>query len=189
MQMLGGGKKDSRAVVPVAVAPSGDKKAPTGVNDLGNFVDYVVRALVDKHGKSRNSLMPVLQGVVKEDRYLSEEAMLEVARELDISAADVFGTASFYTFLDTVPRGSYVIRVCKTIACHMAGKDVVIDALSDMLKIKVGETTVDGKFTLLTANCLGWCHKGPVMLVNDEVFPQITAQKAVEIVEEYARKK
>jgi len=48
---------------------------------------------------------------------------------------------------------------------------------------------VDGKFTLLTANCLGWCHKGPVMLVNDEVFPQITAQKAVEIVEEYARKK
>ncbi len=151
--------------------------------------ETLVRALVDKHGKSRNSLMPVLQGVVKEERYLSEEAMLEVARELDISAADVFGTASFYTFLDTVPRGSYVIRVCKTIACHMAGKDVVIDALSDMLKIKVGETTVDGKFTLLTANCLGWCHKGPVMLVNDEVFPQITAQKAVEIVEEYARKK
>lgn len=151
--------------------------------------ETLIRKLVDKHGRSRNSLMPVLQGIVKEERFLSEEAMLGVAKELDISAADVFGTASFYTFLDTVPRGTNVIRVCKTISCHMAGKDAVIDALVDALKIKVGETTVDGKFTLLTANCLGWCHKGPVMLVNDEVYPQITPQKAVEIIEEYARKK
>jgi NADH:ubiquinone oxidoreductase subunit E len=151
--------------------------------------ETLIRKLVDKHGKSRNSLMPVLQGIVKEQRFLSEEAMLGVAQELDLSAAEVFGTASFYTFLDTVPRGLNVIRVCKTISCHMAGKDAVIDALEESLKIRVGETTVDGKFTLLTANCLGWCHKGPVMLVNDEVYPQITPQKAVEIIEEYARKK
>jgi len=70
----------------------------------------------------------------------------------------------------------------------MKGKDEVLLALENMLKIKAGETTHDKKFTLLTANCLGWCHKGPVMLVNDEVYPELTPQKAIEIIEEYARK-
>ncbi len=69
----------------------------------------------------------------------------------------------------------------------MKGKDEIIHALEDTLKIKVGETTHDKKFTLLTANCLGWCHKGPVMLVNDEVFPEINQQKAVEIIEGIAK--
>jgi NADH-quinone oxidoreductase subunit E len=122
--------------------------------------DLLVQELVKKHGKTRNSLMAVLQGVVQEERYLSEDAMIAVARELDLAAADVYGTASFYTFLDTIPRGKNIIRVCKTITCHMKGKDDVLLALEDMLKIKVGETTHDKKFTLLSANCLGWCHKG-----------------------------
>jgi NADH-quinone oxidoreductase subunit E len=149
--------------------------------------DLLVQELVKKHGKTRNSLMAVLQGVVQEERFLSEDAMIAVARELDLAAADVYGTASFYTFLDTVPRGKNIIRVCKTITCHMKGKDDVLLALEDMLKIKVGETTHDKKFTLLSANCLGWCHKGPVMLVNDEIYPDLTPQKAIEIIEEYAK--
>lgn len=131
--------------------------------------------------------MAVLQGVVKEERFLSEDALIAVAREFDLSAADVYGTASFYTFLDTIPRGKNIIRVCKTITCHMKGKDEVLLALENMLKVKAGETTHDRKFTLLTANCLGWCHKGPVMLVNDEVYPELTPQKAIEIIEEYSR--
>lgn len=149
--------------------------------------ETLVKELVKQHGKSRNSLMAVLQGIVKEERFLSEDAMIAVAKELDLAAADVYGTASFYTFLDTVPRGKNIIRVCKTITCHMKGKDDVILALENMLKIKVGDTTHDKRFTLLTANCLGWCHKGPVMLINDEVYPELTPQKAIEIVEEYAK--
>lgn len=149
--------------------------------------EALVKELVEKNGKTRNSLMPVLQGIVHNERFLSEEALLCVARELDLSAADVYGTASFYTFLDTVPRGKNIIRVCKTITCHMKGKDDIINAISNALKIKVGETTHDKKFTLLTANCLGWCHKGPVMLVNDEVYPDLTPHKAIEIIEEYAK--
>ena len=70
----------------------------------------------------------------------------------------------------------------------MSGKDEIIEALQNMLKIKVGETTVDKKFSLLTANCLGWCHKGPVMLVNDEVYPELTTQKAIEIIQSYQQK-
>ena len=69
----------------------------------------------------------------------------------------------------------------------MKGKDEIIKAISDALSIKVGETTHDKKFTLLTANCLGWCHKGPVMLVNDEVYPELTIQKALEVIEEYSK--
>lgn len=149
--------------------------------------ELLVKELVKQHGKTRNSLMAVLQGVVQKERFLSEDAMIAVARELDLAAADVYGTASFYTFLDTVPRGKNIIRVCKTITCHMKGKDDVLLALENMLKIKAGETTHDKRFTLLTANCLGWCHKGPVMLVNDEIYPELTPQKAIEIIEEYAK--
>jgi NADH:ubiquinone oxidoreductase subunit E len=150
--------------------------------------EVLIHELVEKHGKTRNALMPVLQGVVAREKYLSEESMIAVARELDLSAADVYGTASFYTFLDTKPRGKNIVRVCKTISCHMQGKDAIIRAIEDHLMIKTGETSHDKKFTLLTANCLGWCHKGPVMLINDEVFPSITPEKAIEIIEEFAKK-
>jgi NADH-quinone oxidoreductase subunit E len=148
--------------------------------------EELIRELVLKHGKSRNSLMAVLQGVVQSENFLSEEAMITVAKELELSAAEVYGTASFYTFLDTIPRGKNIIRLCKTITCHMKGKDEIIAALENSLGIKVGETTHDKKFTLLTANCLGWCHKGPVMLINNQVFPELTVQKAIEIVEKFA---
>ncbi|MCD4770194.1 MAG: NAD(P)H-dependent oxidoreductase subunit E, partial [Bacteroidales bacterium] len=80
-------------------------------------IDNLVKDLVKQHGRKREALMPILQGVVAEHNYLTDEAMVEIARELDLSAADVYGTASFYTFLDTEPRGKYVIRVCKTITC------------------------------------------------------------------------
>lgn len=149
--------------------------------------ELLVKELVGINGRSRNSLMPILQGIVHEEHYLSEEAMLCVAKELDLSAADVYGTASFYTFLDTVPRGKNIIRVCKTITCHMKGKDEIINSICNHLKIKVGETTHDKKYTLLTANCLGWCHKGPVMLVNDEVYPELTPTKAIDILETYGK--
>jgi NADH-quinone oxidoreductase subunit E len=152
-------------------------------------IDDFVKEQVDLHGRSRTSLMPVLQAVVRNEHYLSEEAMVAIARELDLSTADVYGTASFYTFMDTVPRGKYIIRVCKTITCHMKGKDAIIETLEGLLGIKLGETTSDGKFSLLQANCLGWCHKGPVMLINDEVYPEIDPQSATTVIQEYLKKK
>jgi NADH-quinone oxidoreductase subunit E len=151
-------------------------------------IEVFVKDQADKHGRQRTSLMPILQAVIHSERFLSEEAMIAIAKELDLSTADVFGTASFYTFMDTVPRGKNIIRICKTITCHMKGKDAIIETLEDMLKIKLGETTSDGLFSLLQANCLGWCHKGPVMLINNEVYPEITPEKAVEVIQEYLKK-
>ncbi|MCA1755951.1 MAG: NAD(P)H-dependent oxidoreductase subunit E [Bacteroidales bacterium] len=144
-----------------------------------------MKELVELHGAGRTSLIPILQGIVEKYNYLSDDAMVEVAKELDLSAAEVYGTASFYSFLDIKPRGKYVIRVCKTITCSMKGKMEVIETLEDMLKIKVGETTSNGKFTLLETNCMGWCHKAPAMLINEIPYTELTTEKVVKIIKDY----
>ncbi|MGQ9621157.1 MAG: NADH-quinone oxidoreductase subunit NuoE, partial [Bacteroidales bacterium] len=151
-------------------------------------IGNLVKQLAEKHGKQRESLIPILQGIVEKHNYLSDEAMVEVAKELEISAAEVYGTASFYTFLDTVPRGKYVIRVCKTITCMMKGKDDILNTIEDMLKIKVGETTPDRIFTLLETNCIGWCHKAPALLINEIPYTELTPEKVVEILKGYMKK-
>lgn len=151
-------------------------------------VGNLVKELSDKHGRRRDSLMPILQGIVERHNYLTDEAMVEVARELDISAAEVFGTASFYTFLDTSVRGKYVIRVCKTITCSMKGKNDILHTIEDMLKIRVGETTSDKMFSLIETNCIGWCHKAPAILINEIPYTELTNEKVVEIIKSYMRK-
>ena len=138
--------------------------------------------------RERSSLMPILQGIVEKHNYLTDEAMVEVAKELDISAAEVYGTASFYTFLDTSVRGKYVIRVCKTITCSMKGKNDILHTLEDMLKIKVGETTSDKQFSLIETNCIGWCHKAPAILINEMPYTELSPEKVVEIIKDYMRK-
>ena len=148
----------------------------------------LVKELADKHGRKRESLMPILQDIVKKYNYLTDESMVEVATELDISAAEVYGTASFYTFLDTETRGKYVIRVCKTITCSMKGKNDVISTLEDILKIRVGETTPDKMFTLLETNCIGWCHKAPAMLVNDMPYTDLTPETVMDVIKGYMSK-
>ncbi|HOB84090.1 MAG TPA: NAD(P)H-dependent oxidoreductase subunit E [Bacteroidales bacterium] len=152
---------------------------------MGNLV----KELSDKHGRARDSLIPILQGIVERHNYLTDEAMVEVAKELDISAAEVYGTASFYTFLDTTVRGKYVIRVCKTITCSMKGKSEIIQTLEDMLKIRVGETTSDRQFSLIETNCIGWCHKAPAILINEMPYTELTPEKVVEIIKGYMQKR
>ena len=148
----------------------------------------LVRELANKHGRSRESLLPILQDLVVRNRFLSKQDMIDVARELDISAADVYGTATFYTFLDTEVRGKYVIRICKTISCAMKGKNEILETIEEILKVKLGETTPDRKFSLLEANCIGWCHKAPAMLINDMPYTELTPPKVTEILREYIKK-
>ena len=150
--------------------------------------ENLVRELTDKHGRTRQSLIPILQDIVARHNYLTDETMVEVARELDISAAEVYGTASFYTFLDTKVRGKYVIRVCKTITCSMKGKGEIIQTIEDMLKIRVGETTTDKMFSLIETNCIGWCHKAPAILINEMPYTELTPERVVEIIKGYMKK-
>jgi NADH:ubiquinone oxidoreductase subunit E len=152
-------------------------------------VKELVKELVDKYGRERKNLLPILQGIHLERNYLSKEAMLEVAQQLDLSAAEIYGTASFYSFLDTKADGKYKIRVCKSITCEMKGKSNIIKILEDMLKIKVGETTEGKRFSLLETNCLGLCDQGPAMLINEEYYTKLTPAKVRKILGEYIRNK
>lgn len=146
--------------------------------------DYV-KQLADRYGRKEENLLPILESVYVDQHLIADDVMIEIARELNISADRVYGTATFYSFLETKKCGKYVIRVCKTITCMMHGKNQIIEALQDILKIKVGETTPDGVFTLKETNCLGQCHKGPAMLINDVPYTDLTPGKVQDIINEY----
>jgi NADH-quinone oxidoreductase subunit E len=151
-------------------------------------IQLLIKDLADKYGRSRENLLPVMQGVVEQESYLSEYSMVEIAREMDLPAAEVYGTATFYSFLEVKRMGRFIIRVCKTITCAMKGKGQVVFAIQDMLKVKVGDTTPDGRFSLLETNCLGLCHKAPAMLINHEPFTDLTPERVREIITEYMSK-
>ncbi len=152
-------------------------------------IKELIKNLADQHGRNRHNLLPILQGVVEQEKFLSEYSMIEIAKELDIPASEVFGTATFYSFLEHKKMGSYIIRICKTITCSMKGKNQILLAIEDMLKISVGETTPDGSFSLLETNCLGFCHKAPAMLINNDVYTELTPEKVREILSGYMNKK
>jgi len=151
-------------------------------------IQILIKDLADKYGRERESLLPIMQGVVDRENYLSEYSMVEIAREMDLPAAEVYGTATFYSFMEVKPMGKFVIRICKTITCSMKGKNQVLHAIQDMLKIKVGETTADNRFSLLQTNCLGLCHKAPAMLINHTPFTNLTPEKVRDILSDYMKK-
>jgi [NiFe] hydrogenase diaphorase moiety large subunit len=142
-----------------------------------------ITALADRLGRERSSLIPMLQEVQTRYLQISEYAMQVVADLLDIHPVEVYSVASFYSFLDHAPKGRFVIRLCRTISCDMAGKDAVARQLQNDLGIEFGETTTDDKFSLEWANCIGMCDQGPALLVNDQVFAKVTPEKVHEILE------
>jgi len=144
--------------------------------------------LADRYGRSRSALMPILQEVQRKHFHISQYCMQVIADLLDIHPVEVQSVISFYSFLDQEPLGQYVIRLCRTITCEMAGNDHVARQLENDLGIRFGETTPDGKFSLRWANCLGMCDQGPAMLVNDEVFTRVTPEGVHGILEECRRK-
>ncbi len=152
-----------------------------------NPIQDLIKKMADTNGRNRENLLPILQAVVNQEKYLSEFALIEIARELDLPPAEVYGTATFYSFLEHRKMGIFTIRVCKTITCSMKGKNQILQAIEDSLKISVGESTPDGKFTLLQTNCLGWCHKAPAMLINDDVYTELTPEKVRDILNKYMK--
>jgi NADH:ubiquinone oxidoreductase subunit E len=147
-----------------------------------------VKEAVSKHGKKKELLLPILQELVEKRSYLTEDIIRDVAIEMDMSPNEVYSVASFYAFINVKPTGKFVVRVCHTISCDLAGKEEIIKALEKELRIKVGNTTDDRLFTLSTTPCIGMCDQGPAMLVNDDVYTRLDSKKAVEIIRDYKRK-
>jgi [NiFe] hydrogenase diaphorase moiety large subunit len=139
--------------------------------------------LVERYGAERSSLIPVLQDVQAEYGQISEYAMQEVADHLGIHPVEVYSVVTFYAFLGETYQGKFVIRLCRTISCDMAGKEKVARQLENDLWITFGQTTKDGKFSLEWANCIGMCDQGPALLVNDHVFTSVTSEKVHDILQ------
>ena len=144
-----------------------------------------IQKIVEKTGTERDRLLQAMQEVVNKQNYLSEEAMRDLARAFNISAAEVFGVATFYSFIDVSRLGRNVIRICKTISCDLKGKDEIIRAIEHHLRIKLGETTPDQKYTFLSTNCIGWCHKSPAMMINDRIYTDLSPETAVAALNEW----
>ncbi len=147
-------------------------------------VASIIEAKIENYGRGRKALIPILQGLVAEKNYVDKVDMVHIAKELDISAADVYGAASFFSFIENEQKGKFVIRVCKSITCDMKGRREILSALEQELRIKLDETTHDNLFTLHSVNCIGLCDKGPAMLINDEPYTHLTAEKIHTIIRE-----
>lgn len=150
-----------------------------------NAMTEEIELLVNKYGKNRSSLIPILQAIQRKYKYIPDFAQQEIARLLDIHPVEVFSVISFYSFLNTEPKGKYIIRLCQTISCDMQGKNSVAKAIERELGIKFGETTRDNKFTLEYTNCVGMCDQGPAMIINERVFTKLTPEKAIQILNEF----
>jgi NADH:ubiquinone oxidoreductase subunit E len=138
---------------------------------------------IGEYGCERSSLIPVLQHLQGKYHQISDYAMQEVADALDIHPVEVYSVVTFYSFLNESFQGKFVIRLCQTISCDMAGKERVACQLENDLGICFGESTDDGKFSLQWASCLGMCDQGPAMLVNDLVFTRVTPDKVHDILQ------
>jgi len=119
-------------------------------------------------------LLPVLQAVQNEVGYLSEEVLITIASGLDLPLSKVYGVATFYTLFNTKPKARHIIRLCESAPCHVEGAGEILAALERALGVKVGESTPDGLFTLETASCLGVCGVAPAIMIDDEVYGNLT---------------
>jgi [NiFe] hydrogenase diaphorase moiety large subunit len=128
--------------------------------------------------------MPILQAVQRKYGFVRDFAMQKIAHALNIHPVEVYGVVTFYSFLSEEPLGRFVIRLCQTISCDMAGKDRVAAQLEKELGIRFGETTADGVFTLEWANCIGLCDQGPALLVNDTLWTKVTPRGVLDILEQ-----
>lgn len=139
---------------------------------------------IKEYGNDRSALIPVLQEVQHQYGHVSEYVMQVVADILNIHPVEVYGVASFYSFIGHKQKGRFVIRLCRTLSCDMQGKDRVARQLENDLGMGFGETTSDGNFTLEWANCLGMCDQGPALLVNDRIFTGVTPETVHDILQE-----
>ncbi len=149
-------------------------------------VTAAVTAAVAEHGDAAGALIPVLSAVNRRLGYLPPAALAEVSRRLGMPASRVYGVARFYTLLSTEPRGRHLVQFCENAPCHVVGGRRVWEALRQALGLAPGETSADGRFTLITTSCIGACAVGPVVVIDDEVHGNLTPDQVEALLARYA---
>ena len=141
--------------------------------------------LIAEHKDQPGALMPVLQGAQNIFGCVSEDVQKCIAEGLGVTLSEVYGVATFYAQFSLHPKGKYLISVCLGTACYVKGSQHILDKLSQVLNIPVGETTPDGMFTLEATRCLGACGLAPVMMINGKVYGRLTPDLVPGIIDEY----
>ncbi|MDX9980667.1 MAG: NADH-quinone oxidoreductase subunit NuoE [Lentisphaeria bacterium] len=148
-----------------------------------------VKEIVRKRGNARTNLVQILHDLQQAsgDNSLHREDLEELARVMGLTAADIRGTASFYSMFSFTPRGRHLIRLCESPPCYIMGEENILEAIRAKLGIDFGETTPDRRFTLEATSCLGACGVAPVMMVDEEIYGNLTETKVAEILDRIAR--
>lgn len=146
-----------------------------------------VEDAIRDYGKGREALLPCLEAIQDSLGYISREAITYLRENLGIPSVEIYGVITFYGMLTTQEQGKYVIRIPNSLPCYLNGAQEIIDALEEELRIRCGETTSDKRFTLEAVSCLALCDKAPAMMINEEIYGNLTKERAKEIVSELRR--
>ena len=155
---------------------------------MGLKVNEAAIEAVKKHKGEAGAVMSCLHIIQDECGYISEDNQKYLAKELDISLAEIYGIITFYNRFTLTPKGKYNIQVCLGTACYVKGSDMLMTELKKKLGIDEGETTEDGLFSLEGVRCLGACGLAPVVVINEEVYGKVTLDMIDPILNKYKGK-
>jgi NADH-quinone oxidoreductase subunit E len=143
----------------------------------------VVNTILERYEYDATNLIAILQHVQAEYRYLPQDILTYVATALGRSPSEIFGVATFYSQFSLEPKGKYEIKLCDGTACHVRRSIPVLHAIREKLRLALGErTTRDLRFSVETVSCLGACGLAPVVVINDKVYPQMTPESIMQVI-------
>ena len=147
------------------------------------------KEICSKYAPSKDNLIYILHDIqdTHPQHYISDEAVTAIAEYLNIPPNHIYGVLTFYTMYSTKPRGKNIIRLCESPPCYIKGSENILRKLKVSLGVETGGTTRDGQFTLELCACLGVCGNAPVMMINNDVFGDLTEDKVDEILEKVRR--
>jgi NADH:ubiquinone oxidoreductase subunit E len=134
---------------------------------------------------NRKDLLQLLKQSQQGKTGLSTADLEELSTDLNIPKNEIFGVASFYSFLSIKPQGKYIIRICKGLPCHLKDSEMILNYLQKELDFSPGEVSKDGRFSLELTNCIGACDLSPALLINDEMYGHLTPEKISKLIKEY----
>ena len=149
-------------------------------------IEEVVNEVVQQYGASRDELIPILNEINRKVGFLPNGVLEMVSKQLKLPQSKVLSVATFYQMLSTKPRGQHVIQFCESAPCHVGGGRQVWERLQEELNIKAGETTEDDKWSLITVSCLGVCGVGPVVVIDEDLYGNVTPDQLPEILSHYS---
>ena len=141
--------------------------------------------IIERYHNKPGATIPLLASIQRELGYVAEEAVAYASEKTGISAAEMFGVATFYAMFRFKPQGKYVVKLCRGTACHVQGSARIAEQLERSLGIKDGDTTDDRLFSIQFVACIGCCSLAPVMMVNEEVHGRLTPEKAAAVLENH----